>query len=105
MLTMSTMVGIEIFKALPTSNDGLNRWAGDIGLRSAIQQSIDKGLMYPISFLCQDPTFVSQCYENWAAGNKKKREVAQRLVPGAAKAYADGDLEGFRNWDFLAGRG
>jgi hypothetical protein len=80
------------------------RWRGDIGLCSVVQQSVDTSLAYLIRFLAGDPAFVPSLYKSWlpdaeiAFGQKEPRELGQSLVWGAAKAWADCGLEGFRRW-------
>jgi hypothetical protein len=94
---ISAVMGYMVLQANSTPGVRYHRWRGDAGLCSAIQQSTTRGLAYPLSFLCEDPMFVSECYQHWTPALTGERQVAQSLLPAAAKAYMNGQLNNFAN--------
>jgi hypothetical protein len=98
MRTMSTIMS-HIFTQEESAPSGSHYgWGGDSRPSSVIQQRVGLGLTYPLSFPCEDPAFVSGCYQNWAhLVVTQGKPVDQSLLPAAAKAHANGELDTFRN--------
>ena len=57
--TVATLIGYTIVSQVPESEGRRFRWLGGVGLYSVIHQSDERRLAHQLSFLCEDPMFLS----------------------------------------------
>ena len=83
----------------PSKQHNRKIWNGDRALAGALLQGARRGIPYPVSYLANDAELVPGFYSGWI-----KSRIAKGLVPGAVKAWVDGEkteghgLNNFKKW-------